>query len=79
MSCGDADAVTNGTLVSYNPDKTYTAVVTFECDPGFEHIGGDLVRTCNTSALWSGTVAVCSSELIVIIVSRVLIIMASWV
>ena len=40
----------------------YSDSVTFTCDLGYNHSSGDLVRSCNEHAQWTGDTPVCSSK-----------------
>lgn len=34
----------------------------YSCDPGFNHSGGDLTRTCLSNGTWSGDPAMCTGK-----------------
>ena len=49
----------------YNPDiqlYNYSDIVNFTCDLGYFHSSGDLIRSCNEHAQWTGVTPVCSSK-----------------
>ena len=46
-------------------EAQYNAIVTYTCETGYEHTGGDLNRTCKADGSWSGDALVCSSKLLV--------------
>ena len=49
----------------YNPDiqlYNYSDIVNFTCDLGYYHSSGDLIRSCNEHAQWTGVTPVCSSK-----------------
>ncbi|WAQ96223.1 CSMD3-like protein [Mya arenaria] len=48
---------------SKSPDQAtydYATSVTYSCNTGYEHTGGDLTRTCQADTMWSGTTPTCS-------------------
>ena len=58
--CSDPGAVPfstkNGTTYEFEDTVTYM------CNTGYHHTGGDLNRECLASDTWSGTAPVCTSE-----------------
>jgi cysteine-rich repeat protein len=54
-------APANGSVASGgNGPHSFEDVVTFSCDAGYDHTGGDLSRTCQANATWSGSVPTCT-------------------
>ena len=38
----------------------YQDVIEYECDRGYEHTGGDLLRSCGQNGNWTGTDPTCT-------------------
>ena len=62
VTCNPPTPVLNS---EYNPDiqlYNYSDIVNFTCDLGYYHSSGDLIRSCNEHAQWTGVTPVCSSK-----------------
>ena len=58
-------AKVNADHASADPDQTdydYNTDVTYSCDLAYNHTAGNLTRTCNASAEWTGTLPTCESK-----------------
>ena len=53
-----ADNVTNAQVLSVR-DVLYDHTVEYDCEPGYLHEGGDLVRTCQDNGVLSGEPPIC--------------------
>lgn len=60
MDCGDLENPENGAVSLAG--TTILSVATYSCDFGFFFVGGDQVRTCQTTGTWSGTEPTCLGE-----------------
>ena len=63
MTC----AAVNVEGASKDPDKdpyVYNEVVTYSCNPRYDHTSGDLVNTCTAIDTWSGTRPICTGIVI---------------
>ena len=50
----------------YSPDLptyNYSDSITFACDEGYLYVSGDLTRSCNEHAQWTGVAPSCTSKL----------------
>jgi len=69
LTCDPVSAPANGVVIYDNPPPfPFGTTVTYACDPGFEPLGGDTVRTCVEDetcmiTVWSGTAPVCAPML----------------
>ena len=63
VDVGHATPNPNTASYNYNTDVTYT------CDQAYNHTAGDLVRTCNSSAEWTGTLPTCTGKYFDIIIT----------
>ena len=61
VTCDPPDSIGNGTLSPLLSVYNYSNVVTYTCDYGYYKYNGDLSRTCNEFAIWTGTKPVCLS------------------
>ncbi len=60
VECGDPGFISNGSRTVYN--MTYGSNVIYQCDMGYNHTSGDLVRTCSADGTWDGTQPDCQSK-----------------
>ena len=44
------------------PTYDYNTDVTYSCHLAYNHTDGDLTRTCNSSAEWTGTLPTCTGK-----------------
>ncbi|XP_060554824.1 uncharacterized protein LOC132715776 [Ruditapes philippinarum] len=54
------EVVANGAAVPDTPTYDFNTSVIYSCNLSFNQTDGDLVRTCNASAMWTGTLPVCT-------------------
>ncbi len=73
MDCGQPEMIPNSEQYMEQVPNTLSGdTVSFQCLDGFIHTDGDLTRTCQENATWSGQTGVCSSKYINILKSRAL-------
>ena len=61
VTCDAPPAVQN---MSYSPDipmYNYSDSITYTCDLGYNYVSGDMTRSCNEHAQWTGIVPACTS------------------
>lgn len=56
------EVVGNGTAYPDKAQHDYDTSVTYSCHPSYNHTGGNLVRTCDASANWTGTLPTCTGR-----------------
>ena len=62
MSCSSLTDPNNGMIncsVGDDGVPSYEDICTFTCNTGYELIGNDNYRTCQSDGSWSGSVAMC--------------------
>ena len=57
LDCGTPTSVTSATR-SYS-STVLNSVVTYACQTGYTHTGGDLQRTCGSDGVWGGVLPTC--------------------
>ena len=58
LDCGMPSLVTGATR-SYS-STVLNSVVTYACQTGYSHTGGDLQRTCGSDGEWDGILTTCT-------------------
>ena len=56
-----ADNVTNAQVLSER-EAWYDQTVVYDCEPGYVHEGGDLVRICQDYGVLSGEPPICTGK-----------------
>lgn len=59
VDCGELNLLANGNVDV--PSTTYDSVATYTCDDGYTLMGNDK-RTCQNSAMWTGSDPSCESK-----------------
>ncbi len=62
VTCGDPGDILHGTKSGNS--FVYKETVTYTCDLGYQHSGGDLSRTCMENGSFNGTSPICSSMIL---------------
>lgn len=61
VDCGNLQNPENGLVNLVN--TTFWSLATYECDSGYELVGGNVSRVCESNGMWSGDEPLCNSEL----------------
>ena len=63
VTCNHPATVENTTLITpVQAEYDYGTSITYECNLAYNLTAGDLIRTCQADATWSGDVPVCLGE-----------------
>ena len=60
VDCNSPGEIIDGSQ-DQNTDTTYNSSITYQCDPGYNMIGGDTI-TCQSNGKWSGAIPTCNSK-----------------
>ena len=63
VQCDTPTWLTNGFYTLSSTIEVLGTVVNYQCDPGFEHSSGDMVRICAWRGIWTGMSPTCSGRL----------------
>lgn len=61
VSCPALVEETDSHFTSFYLSWLYEDVISFACDVGYEHTGGDTTTTCQADGSWSGSPTQCTS------------------